>query len=149
MTTRPLVIIALALTALFSSMRTVCAQSPDVTPEQELLVTLRRLYPATAFTRVRSTPVRVLYEVVLGKSVAYAAEDGRYWFFFLEPGSRVGWWFLLPEHLFVIAAGVLLCYWLAWHLTSPVRRLHKAVESFGIRAHFGSIHPCGPPKTIY
>ena len=63
--------------------------------------------------------------------VARAAEDGRYWFFFLEPRRRVGSWFLLPEHLFVIAAGVLLCYWLAWHLTRPVRRLQKAVERFG------------------
>jgi signal transduction histidine kinase len=66
-----------------------------------------------------------------GTMVGRAAEDGRYWFFFLEPRSRVGSWFLLPEHLFVIAAGILLCYWLAWHLTSPVRRLHKAVEAFG------------------
>lgn len=63
--------------------------------------------------------------------IGRAAEDGRYWFFFLEPTSHVGSWFLLPEHLFVIGAGVLLCYWLAWHLTSPIRKLHRAVESFG------------------
>jgi thiol:disulfide interchange protein DsbC len=81
MTTRPLGIIALAAAALLSSARMVCAQAPDPTPEQQLLTTLRRLYPATAFTRVRSTPVRGLYEVVLGNSVAYAAEDGRYFVF--------------------------------------------------------------------
>ena len=44
---------------------------------------------------------------------------------------RVGSWFLLPEHAFVMAAGVLLCYWLALYLTSPVRKLEKAVERFG------------------
>lgn len=66
-----------------------------------------------------------------GNMIGRAADDGRYWFFFLEPSSRVGSWFLLPEHLFVIGAGVLLCYWLAWHLTSPIRKLHRAVESFG------------------
>lgn len=66
-----------------------------------------------------------------GDMVARAAADGRYWFFFLQPRSRVGSWFLLPEHIFVILVGVLLCYWLAWHLTSPVRQLHKAVEAFG------------------
>ena len=66
-----------------------------------------------------------------GNLIGEAADDGRYWFFFLEPGSRVGSWFLLPEHIFVIVAGILLCYWLAWHLTSPVRRLQKAVETFG------------------
>ena len=63
--------------------------------------------------------------------VARAADDGRYWFFFLQPRRQVGSWFLTPEHLFAMAAIVLLCYWLAWHLTSPVRKLHKAVERFG------------------
>jgi two-component system sensor histidine kinase CpxA len=63
--------------------------------------------------------------------VARAAEDGRYWFFYIVPRGRVGSWFLLPEHVFVMAAGVLLCYWLALYLTSPVRRLEKAVERFG------------------
>ncbi|MGB7719618.1 MAG: ATP-binding protein [Bryobacteraceae bacterium] len=63
--------------------------------------------------------------------VARAADDGRYWFFFIVPRVRVGSWFLLPEHIFVMAAGVLLCYWLALYLTSPVRQLEKAVERFG------------------
>jgi two-component system sensor histidine kinase CpxA len=63
--------------------------------------------------------------------VARAADDGRYWFFFIVPRVRVGSWFLLPEHIFVMAAGVLLCYWLALYLTSPVRKLEKAVERFG------------------
>jgi two-component system sensor histidine kinase CpxA len=63
--------------------------------------------------------------------VSRAADDGRYWFFFIVPRVRVGSWFLLPEHIFVMAAGVLLCYWLALYLTSPVRQLEKAVERFG------------------
>jgi two-component system sensor histidine kinase CpxA len=63
--------------------------------------------------------------------VARAADDGHYWFFFIVPRVRVGSWFLLPEHVFVMAAGVLLCYWLALYLTSPVRKLEKAVERFG------------------
>ena len=64
-------------------------------------------------------------------TVARAADDGRYWFFYIVPRVRVGSWFLLPEHAFVMAAGVLLCYWLALYLTSPVRKLEKAVERFG------------------
>ena len=64
-------------------------------------------------------------------TVARFADDGRYWFFYIVPRVRVGSWFLLPEHAFVMAAGVLLCYWLALHLTSPVRALQKAVERFG------------------
>src|SRR5215470_8739127 len=80
MTTRPLAIIALASAALLCP-RMVWAESTDATPEQQLLATLRQLYPATVFTRVRSTPIRGLYEVVLGSSVAYTAEDGRYFVF--------------------------------------------------------------------
>jgi two-component system sensor histidine kinase CpxA len=64
-------------------------------------------------------------------TVARFADDGRYWFFYIVPRVRVGSWFLLPEHAFVMAAGVLLCYWLALYLTSPVRKLEKAVERFG------------------
>jgi two-component system sensor histidine kinase CpxA len=63
--------------------------------------------------------------------IARHADDGRYWFFFIVPGERPGAWFLTPEHLFMMGAAVLLCYWLAYHLTSPVRDLQKAVERFG------------------
>ncbi len=63
--------------------------------------------------------------------VARAADDGRYWFFLILPRARVTSWFLSPDHLFVILAEVLLCYWLAYHLTRPVRDLQKAVERFG------------------
>ncbi|MBV9506608.1 MAG: HAMP domain-containing protein [Acidobacteriia bacterium] len=63
--------------------------------------------------------------------VARAAEDGRYWYFFAASGATVGLWFLQPEHWFVILAGILFCYWLAYHLTIPVRQLQKAVERFG------------------
>ena len=60
-----------------------------------------------------------------------ASDDGRYWFFFIVPRAHVGSWFLQPEHLFVMAAAVGLCYWLALYLTRPVRKLQKAVERFG------------------
>ncbi len=63
--------------------------------------------------------------------VARSTDDGRYWFFFIVPRERPGIWFLTPEHLFIMGAAVLLCYWLAFHLTSPVRALQKAVERFG------------------
>jgi signal transduction histidine kinase len=63
--------------------------------------------------------------------IARHAEDGRYWFFLIFPSMRPGSWFLMPEHLFMMGAAVLLCYWLALHLTSPVRALQRAVERFG------------------
>jgi signal transduction histidine kinase len=64
-------------------------------------------------------------------TMARVADDGRYWFFCLVPRASVGMWFLTPDHLFFLAAAVLLCYWLALHLTSPVRALQRAVERFG------------------
>ncbi len=60
-----------------------------------------------------------------------AATDGQYWFFIMFPRGRPGAWFLLPQHWWEIAVGVLLCYWLAFHLTSPVRALERAVDRFG------------------
>lgn len=63
--------------------------------------------------------------------IGRAAEDGRYWFFFIVPRERPGVWFLTPDHLFIMGAAILLCYWLAFHLTSPVRDLQRALERFG------------------
>jgi signal transduction histidine kinase len=63
--------------------------------------------------------------------VARAADDGRYWFFYIVPGEPPGAWFLTPDHLFMMGAAVLLCYWLAIEITKPVRALQKAVERFG------------------
>lgn len=63
--------------------------------------------------------------------IARAADDGRYWFFYIVPGEPPGAWFLTPDHLFILAVAVLLCYWLAIEVTKPVRSLQKAVERFG------------------
>jgi len=63
--------------------------------------------------------------------VGRRSDDGKYWFFLPVMYRRLGFWTPLPEDLWVIGAVVLLCYWLAMHLTSPVRRLQKAVERFG------------------
>ena len=66
-----------------------------------------------------------------GAVIGRASDDGRYWFFFVIPRERLASWFLLPEHWWGMAAGIFLCYLLAFYLTQPVRRLQKAVESFG------------------
>jgi two-component system sensor histidine kinase CpxA len=76
---------------------------------------------------------RVFYQVFRGgdSTVARASDDGRFWFFFIVPRVHVGSWFLQPAHIFVMAAAIGLCYWLALYLTRPVRKLQKAVERFG------------------
>ena len=62
--------------------------------------------------------------------VAHQDPTGRYWLILQGP-PRVMFWFLRPEHLWVLGVCVLLCYWLSWHLTSPVRKLQRAVDCFG------------------
>jgi two-component system sensor histidine kinase CpxA len=93
---------------------------------------------------IRHARRRILYEVFRGGDsvLSRTTDDGRYWFFFIIPRMPVGLWFLQPEHLFVIGIGVLLCYWMARHLTRPVRRLQRAVERFGrgdLSARSGSV----------
>jgi signal transduction histidine kinase len=66
-----------------------------------------------------------------GSMVARAADDGKYWFFFIREHDTVASWFIQPAHIFVMGVAVVLCYWLAMHLTSPIRALQKAVERFG------------------
>jgi len=115
---------------------------------QSFLETLDRVYDATGVLTdasgrdlltnqdrsalIRHARQRALYAIFRTDSVvARLSEDGRYWFFFIVPRGHVGSWFLQPEHMFVMAAAVFFCYWLALYLTRPVRRLQKAVERFG------------------
>lgn len=116
---------------------------------QSFLDTLERVYDARGIltdetgrdllthedqTRlIRSSTRRRVFSFLgmAGTTVARTSGDGRYCFIFQVPGGTVGTWFLTPEHLFFLVAAVLLCYWLTYHLTSPVRMLQKAVERFG------------------
>jgi signal transduction histidine kinase len=63
--------------------------------------------------------------------VGRRSEDGRYWFLLPVVYRRLGYWIAGPQDLWVVVAAALLCYWLAMHLTAPVRQLQKAVERFG------------------
>jgi len=62
--------------------------------------------------------------------IATQDSTGRYWLIVAGP-RRMTFWFLRPEHLWVLGICVLLCYLLSWHLTSPVRKLQRAVDCFG------------------
>jgi len=68
---------------------------------------------------------------VRGAVIARNSADGKYWFIFVIPHIRLGYWFLAPQHWWMMAAGVFLCYLLAYYLTYPVRKLQRAVERFG------------------
>ena len=64
-----------SLAVLAASVAAAHAQTPDVP------ATLKRLYPATSFDSVASTPVPGLSEVVMGGNVAYVDRSGRYFLF--------------------------------------------------------------------
>lgn len=78
----------------------------------------------------------VLYE---GRLVnGFASGDGRYWFLHRQLGGggggrglfgRGGWPY--PTHLWVLASVGLLSFWLAHHLTKPLRQLRDVVDRFG------------------
>lgn len=57
----------------------------------------------------------------------------QFWLFIqdVRPNSGNLFWFLQPQHLWVIGLVVLLCYAFAYHLTYPVRQLQRAVDCFG------------------
>jgi len=69
----------------------------------------------------------------LSRSVVIARPDTtrKYWLFLTQPRRSWLFWFLQPQHLWIIGLVVLLCYAFAFHLTSPVRRLQRAVDRFG------------------
>lgn len=56
------------------------AASPSA-DERAMLTKLKKLYPATAFTRVSKAPVKGLYEVTMGANVAYVDSQGRHFLF--------------------------------------------------------------------
>lgn len=64
-----------------------------------------------------------------GRVFARMSADGRYCIVLF----RGAWyfWFVQPAHLFAVALVVVLCYALARHLTSPLRRLRSAVDRLG------------------
>lgn len=66
-----------------------------------------------------------------GVALSRNSEDGKYWFIFVIPHGRLSYWVLAPQHWWMMAAGVFLCYLLAYYLTYPVRQLQRAVERFG------------------
>jgi two-component system sensor histidine kinase CpxA len=65
----------------------------------------------------------------------------RYRLFLINNQQRgLNFFFLQPQHLWIIGLVVLLCYAFAYHLTSPVRRLRSVVDCFG-RGDFSARAP--------
>lgn len=72
-------------------------------------------------------PFAKQHNIVFGR----LSPDSKYWFFVIAPGRRSFFWFIQPQHLWISGIVVLLCYALAVYLTSPVRKLQRAVDRFG------------------
>ena len=63
--------------------------------------------------------------------IARPDSSRQYWLYLIDERRNWSFFFLQPQHLWIIGLVVLLCYGFAYHLTSPVRRLRTAVECFG------------------
>ncbi len=66
-----------------------------------------------------------------GPTFARISSDGKYALFLVIPPQNLLFSALQPVHLWVLGLSVLLCYALAYNLTSHLRRLQTAVDSFG------------------
>src|SRR5579863_1322066 len=55
----------------------------------------------------------------------------QYWLFLIDQRRNLTFFFLQPQHLWIIGLVTLLCYGFAYHLTSPVRRLRGVLDRFG------------------
>ena len=63
--------------------------------------------------------------------IARADSTRQYRLFLIDDRRNFGFFFLQPQHLWIIGLVALLCYGFAYHLTSPVRRLRTVVDCFG------------------
>jgi signal transduction histidine kinase len=78
-----------------------------------------------------------------GRPPIIAREDSshRYRLFMIDQRRNLTtFFFLQPQHLWIVGLVVLLCYAFAYHLTSPVRRLRSVVDCFG-RGDFSARAP--------
>ena len=72
--------------------------------------------------------------------IARPDSSRQYWLFLIDEHRNWTFFFLQPQHLWIIGLVVLLCYAFAYHLTSPVRRLRAVVDCFG-RGDFSARAP--------
>jgi signal transduction histidine kinase len=72
------------------------------------------------------------YPFVFRRAVIPRHDASRqYWLFLIDERRSFLFWFLQPQHLWIIGAVILLCYGFSYHLTSPLRRLREVVDEFG------------------
>lgn len=77
--------------ALLAAALLACTGIALATEPDEVLTALKQRYPATHFDAVKPSPVAGLFEVTMGKNVAYVEPTGRYFLFghlYDMPGNR-------------------------------------------------------------
>ncbi|ENV65125.1 hypothetical protein F949_00024 [Acinetobacter junii NIPH 182] len=67
-------------TALLLSLLAVCSFNANANVAKAT-ANLKKTYPATTFNKINETPIKGIYEVVMGQNVAYTDEKGRYFIF--------------------------------------------------------------------
>jgi signal transduction histidine kinase len=104
------------------------------------------LLTGTAHPELLRVPKRSRWRVPFpfgGRPPVIAREDSTHHYRLFIIDQRRNWttfFFLQPQHLWIVGLVVLLCYAFAYHLTSPVRRLSSVVDCFG-RGDFSARAP--------
>jgi len=63
--------------------------------------------------------------------IARQDSSKQYWLFLIDQRRNLTFFFLQPQHLWIIGLVTLLCYAFSYYLTSPVRRLRSVQDRFG------------------
>ncbi len=70
---------SIRLAALSLALHGACHAAPA--ESDALMAALKRHYPATTFTSIAPSPVKGIYEVVMGRKIAYTDKTGRYFMY--------------------------------------------------------------------
>ena len=81
----------------------------------------------------RRPPPPFPLQLIFRRRMVVARSDPSHQFWMYVVDSRRSWsfWFAQPQHLWIVALVVLLCYGFSYHLTAPITRLRTVVDCFG------------------
>jgi signal transduction histidine kinase len=121
-----------ALSAVLSKFQQITEQKAIFTDAKGTDLLTGQAHPEL-LRRPQRSRIRLPFPFNTGRPPVIARPDPtrQYWLFLINERSDFRFYFLQPQHLWIVGLVVLLCYAFAYHLTSPVRRLRAVVDCFG------------------
>jgi signal transduction histidine kinase len=120
-----------ALSALIAKFQSIAEVQVVFTNEQGEDLVTGQMHPDLMHRPARSR-WRLPWPFTTRRPIIARQDAGKqYWLFLIDQHRSLSFFFLQPQHLWIIGLVTFLCYAFAYHLTSPVRRLRTALERFG------------------